>query len=346
MPFLWSPALWLLALVPLIVAAYVWLQTRRRKYALRYASIALVRPALDNRARWRRYIPPALFFLALALMLVALARPVALIRTPRQEGIVILALDSSLSMRNEDMQPNRFQAAIRAAHSFVEKRAAGAQVGIVAFAGNAAIAQLPTDDEEDLHAALNQLFLQRGTAIGSGILTSMEAIALAQQGKPTAPNSSGEPLASPTLAPVPPGTVIPAIVILLTDGNNRNGPDPLEAAQTAQASGVRVYTVGIGSRNPVNAPNPFGGGNSGRSFGGGGFRAELDEATLRAIADTTGGEYYYAANETELEKIYGNMGLNIVLKLEKAELTAYVSAAAALVLFAAIGLSLWWGTFH
>lgn len=347
MQFLWSPALWLLALVPLLGAVYVWLQRRRRKYALRYASLALVRPALGRRARWRRYIPPALFFVALALMLVALARPVALIRTPRQEGIVILALDSSLSMRNEDMQPNRFQAAIRAARSFVEKRAAGAQVGIVAFAGNAAIVQMPTDDEEDLNAALNQLFLQRGTAIGSGILTSMEAIAVAQQGKPAATHSSGEPLPSPTLAPVPPGAVIPAIVILLTDGNNRNGPDPLEAAQAAQASGVRVYTVGIGSRNPVNVPNPFGNrGNSGQGFGGGGFRAGLDEETLRAIADTTGGEYYYAANETELEKIYSNMGLNIVLKLEKSELTAYVSAVAAVMLFAAIGLSLWWGTFH
>ncbi|MBI4675737.1 MAG: VWA domain-containing protein [Chloroflexi bacterium] len=248
MQFLWSPVLWLLALVPLFGAVYVWFQTRRRKYALRYASLALVRPAVDPRARWRRYLPPALFFLALALMLVALARPVALIRTPCQEGIVILALDSSLSMRNQDMQPNRFEAALRAGHTFIEKRAPGAQVGIVAFAGNAAILQLPTDDEEDLHAALNRLFLQRGAAIGSGILTSLEAIALAQQGKPAASNSSTEPLPSPTLAPVPPGTVIPAIVILLTDGQNRNGPDPIESAQTALASGVCASTRSASAR--------------------------------------------------------------------------------------------------
>jgi Ca-activated chloride channel homolog len=349
MQFLWSPALWLLALVPLLGAVYIWFQTRRRKYALRYASLALVRPAVDSRARWKRYIPPALFLIAIALMFIAFARPVALVRTPKQEGIVILALDSSLSMRAEDMQPNRFEAARTAARSFIEKRAAGAQVGLVTFAGNAAILQLPTDDAEDLNSALNQLSLQRGTAIGSGILTSMDAIALATQPKPAAQNSTTEPSPVPTLAPMPQGSYIPAIVILLTDGQNRNGPDPIESAQTAAQSGVRVYTVGIGSRDPVNVPNPFGNnnGNFGRGFGGGGnFRAELDEDTLKAIADATGGEYFYAADSTELEKIYSNLGLNLVLKLEKVELTAYVSAIAALMLCLALGLSMWWGTWN
>jgi Ca-activated chloride channel family protein len=342
MQFLWAPALWLLAIVPLVGLMYLWFQTRRRKYALRYASLSLVRPALDSRARWKRYIPPALFLLALAAMLLALARPAALVRTPRQEGIVILALDSSLSMRAEDMEPNRFEAARRAARAFIEKRAVGAQIGMVAFAGNAAIVQMPTDDAEDLNAALNQLFLQRGTAIGSGILTSLDAIALAMHGIP-ASNHSAEPATQPTLAPAPSGAFIPAIVILLTDGQNRNGPDPLEAAQTAAESGVRVYTIGIGSRNPVNVPNPFG---NPRGFGGGGFRAELDEGALRGIAEITQGEYFYAADARELEKIYSNLGLNATLKLEKLELTAYLSALAALLLLGALGLSLWWGSWH
>lgn len=346
MQFLWSPALWLLAIVPLVGLLYLWFQTRRRKYALRYASLSLVRPVLDRRMRWKRYIPPALFLLALAVMIIALARPAALVRTPRQEGIVILALDSSLSMRAEDMLPNRFEAARSAARAFIEKRAAGAQVGMVAFAGNAAIVQMPTDDPEDLNAALNQLFLQRGTAIGSGILISLDAIALATQGKPAATNTT-TPAPQPTLAPVPGGTYIPAIVILLTDGQNRNGPDPLEAAQTAAESGVRVFTIGIGSRDPVNVPNPFGNNNRGfGGIGGGGFRAELDEDTLRAIADKTGGEYFYAADAGELEKIYTNLGLNVVLKLEKMELTVYVSALAALLLLGAVGLSLWWGSWN
>ncbi len=346
MQFLWSPLLWSVALVPLLIALYVWLQTRRRKYAVRYASISLVKPAVDSRARWRRYIPPALFFFALALMLIALARPVALVRTPRQEGIVILALDSSLSMRAEDLKPNRFEAARTAARSFVEKRVSGAEVGIVAFAGNAAIVQMPTAKQSELQAAINQLFLQRGTAIGEGILTSLDAIALADRDGP-APNinSALESERVLLLEPVPPGTFIPAIVILLTDGQNRNGINPLEAAQMAAERGVRVYTVGVGTTEGVTLGGGFGGGGGG-GFGGGGFRAELDEVTLRAIAEETGGEYFYAANETELGKIYSNLSLNLVLKIEKMELTTYVTAIAALLLFGAVMLGMVWSTFN
>lgn len=344
MQFLWSPLLWLVALVPLLLLLYIWMQTRRRKFALRYASLSIVKPSMSAGMRWRRYIPPALFFVALTIMLVALARPVALVRTPRQEGVVVLALDSSLSMRTEDLQPNRFEAARTAARTFIEKRAPGAEVALVAFAGNAAIVQLPTSNQEELDSAINQLFLQRGTAIGSGILSSLDAIALSMsdasaqnKNSPKAPT----PAAVPTLAPVPTGTYIPAIVVLLTDGQNRNGPDPIEAAKTAAERGVRIYTVGIGSRDGGFMP---GGGFGG--FGGGGRRQELDEDTLRAIADETGGEYFYAANSTELEKIYGNLGLNIVLKLEKIELTAWFTAAAALFLLSAFVLSIVWSTFN
>lgn len=337
MQFLWSPVLWLLALLPLLIVAYVWLQTRRNKYALRYASLSLVKPALDTRAKWRRYLPPALFFLALAVMLVGLARPVALVRTPKQAGVIILALDSSLSMRAEDMQPNRFEAARTAARSFIEKRGEGAEIGIVAFAGNAAIVQMPTTNQRELYAAINTLFLQRGTAIGEGILASLDAIALSDQDLGASISSTPAPQAAPTLAPVPPGTYIPAIVILLTDGQNRNGIDPLKAAQMASERGVRVYTVGIGSREGGVIPGGFGGFGGGRSF-----RQELDEDTLRAIADETDGEYLYAANAAELEKVYNNLGLDIVLRLEKTELTAWFTAAAALLLFSAVALSLVW----
>jgi Ca-activated chloride channel family protein len=279
-------------------------------------------------------------------MLVALARPVALVRTPQQQGVVILALDSSLSMRADDMQPNRFEAARAAARAFIEKRTAGIQIGIVAFAGNAAIVQLPTEERDELAFAINQLFLQRGTAVGSGILSSLEAIALYDSDEPpSSANPPSSPQAVPTLAPVPPGTYIPAIVVLLTDGQNRNGPDPIEAAQVAAESGVRVYTVGIGSRDGGFMPGGTGGFGSFGGFGGG-RRHELDEETLRGIADATGGEYFYAANQTELEKIYTNLGLNLVLKLEKIELTAWVTMAAALFLLSAFVLSILWSTFN
>lgn len=367
MQFLWSPFLWSLLLVPALVGLYAWLLRRRGKYALRYPSLSLVRPALDRRARWRRYIPPALFFIALALMLFALARPVAVIRTPRQEGIIILALDSSISMRANDMDPTRFEAARRAAHAFIDKRAPGTAIGIVTFAGNAVILQLPTTKDADLHAALNRLTLQRGTAIGSGILTSLDAIAISFQGEPAATGSLGAaPTASPgapstpepvpTLPPVPPGTNIPAIIVLLTDGQNRNGPDPVESAQTAFERGVRVYTVGIGSRDGGTIPGGLGGApnsgalgqGNGRVFGGannnpgGFFVRELDEDTLRAIADATGGEYFYAPTTDELTRVYSNLGLNLVLRVEKSELTAYISAVAAFLLVIALALSWLW----
>lgn len=345
MQFLWSPVLWSLLLVPILVTLYLVQQTRRRKYAVRYASIALVKPALDTRTRWKRFIPPALFFLALSLMLIALARPAALVRTPQQEGIVILALDSSLSMRAQDLKPNRFEAARAAARTFVDKRASGAQVGIVTFAGNAAIVQLPTTKQSELFAAINTLFLQRGTAIGEGILTSLQAIAatdpdLAPRTNQSTTNTTPafpddnpfDQVPELALPPVPPGTYIPAIVVLLTDGQNRNGINPLVAAKLASERGVRVYTVGVGTTGgAILGGGGFGGGNF-----GGGFRAELDEETLRAIAEETGGEYFFAANAKELEKIYSNLGLNVVLKLEKMELTAYFTALAALLMLGAI----------
>lgn len=349
MYFMWSPLLWSLALIPLLIAVFAWLQTRRRKYALRYASLSLVKPSVTSSARWRRYLPPALFFIALAIMLLALARPVALVRTPHQEGTIILALDSSLSMRAEDMQPNRFEAARSAARAFIEKRGPGAEIGLVAFAGSAAIVQLPTGDPEDLISAINRLYMGRGTAIGEGILTSMDAIALSQRSGP-APNidTSAGLDRVPLLEPVAPGTTIPHIVVLLTDGQNRNGIDPLEAAQMAVERGVRVYTVGIGSREGGFMPGGggFGGGGFGSGGFGGGRRQELDEQVLRTIAEQTGGEYFYAHDSAELEKIYSNLGVSLVLKLEKVELTVWFTAAAALFLLGAIGLSIWWGTLN
>lgn len=299
---------------------------------------------MRSSARWRRYLPPALFFIALTFMLVALARPVALVRTPRQEGTIILALDSSLSMRAEDLLPNRFEAARTAAKSFIEKRAGGADIGIVAFAGSASVVQMPTTKKSELDSAINTLFLQRGTAIGEGILTSLDAIALTDRDGP-APNVNTDPDAERELLlqPVPGGTYIPAIVVLLTDGQNRNGIDPMVASQMAAERGVRVYTVGIGTRDGGIIPGGFGGG---ATFGNNGFRQELDEDALRAIADETGGEYFYAANSTDLEKIYDNLGLNLVLKLEKVELTVWLTAAATIFLLGAVALSILWSTFN
>ena len=201
MQFLWSPVLIALVLVPLLLAVYIWFQMRRRKFAAVIPVLTLVRPSHGQAIAMAATFPPALFLCAFALMLIALARPVAIVRAPVQEGTVILAIDSSSSMRGTDIEPNRFEAAVNAAHTFIDTRPEGAQVGLVTFAADAAILQMPTDDKEDLDASLDQIFSQRGTAIGSGILASLDAIAISNQGTPAyAPG--GTPAPVPTLAPV------------------------------------------------------------------------------------------------------------------------------------------------
>lgn len=336
MQFEWVALLSLLVIVPLLVILYIVLQRRRRRFALRYASLALVKPALSRSTIIKRYIPPALFFIGLTLMLVAVARPFAMVTAPSQEGIIILAMDTSGSMRADDAKPSRFEAMRAAARTFIEKRSASTEIGIVAFAGYAALVQPPTNDHNLLSAAIDRMTMQRGTAIGDGITESLKAIFEDDD----APAQTTMPLEEPK--PVPPGTYAPAIVILLSDGQSNRGVLPLEAAQVAADRGVRVYTVGLGTLTGVTLNNSFG-----NSFGGGrgGFRTELDEQTLRGVADMTHAEYFHAENETDLDRIYSNLGTELTLKLEKMELTALFTAGAGLLLVLAFGLSIaWWSS--
>lgn len=341
MQFLWYPLLVLFALVPLLLAVYVRQQRRRRRYALRYASVSLIKPALDRRARYRRHLPPALFLTALGTLIIALARPTTVVRAPSEEGTVILALDASGSMRADDIKPNRFQAALAAARTFVQHRPSSTQIGIVAFGGSAVIVQTPTNDKDALIAAINRLNLQRGTAVGSAIIASLNAIAAGDDDQVgVTPNPADLFTEEPKLPPVAPGTFIPAVVILLTDGRSNRGIDPLDAARLAAERGVRVYTVGIGTKTGARVPPSFGGGGT---FGVG-FFADLDEESLRAIADLTQAEYFYAADAQQLDNIYSTLGKELTLKVEKLELTAWFTALAAMLMLAAFGLTLLWNT--
>lgn len=331
MQFQWAFLLPLLILVPLLLAAYVWVQRRRRRFALRYASLALVKPALRGSMGMRRHLPPALFLAASTLMLVAIARPVAFVRAPSQEGTIILAMDTSGSMRADDVPPSRFEAMRSAARTFIDRRDSGTQIGIVAFAGNTALVQPPTNDKDLLNRAIDRMTMQRGTAIGDAIIASLDTIAGMED---DTPGGAPTPDLSAPPTPVPEGTFIPAIIVLLSDGQSNRGELPLDAAQIAAARGVRVYTVGLGTTRGTVLRNQFN--------RGGGFRTELDEETLRGIADATHAEYFFAASAGDLERIYDNLSLQLTLKLERIELTASVTAGAALLLLFAVGLSLWW----
>lgn len=331
--FLWSDMLWLLALVPVVIIAYILVQLRRQKYALRYSSLSLVKEALGRGPGIRRHVPPALFILGLAAAIFALARPAATVNLPSQQATVILTLDVSGSMQAEDLKPNRMEAAKSAARMFVEKQPKHVRIGVVSFSDNAAIVQAPTIDREAVVAAINRLTPQRGTAIGRGILMSLDAIFEEPNPKPTPsrrdPLSLPEPTPAPT--PVPPGSYAPAIVVLLSDGQSNVGPRPLDVVEQAANRGVRVYTVGVG--NPEGTVLRI----QGRSI-----RVRLDEETLKRIADKTNGSYFKAESETDLGDVYQGLSTRLVFKPERTELTAGFTGLAAVFLLSAGVLSLLW----
>ena len=325
--------LWALLLVPALVIAYLLAQRRRQRYALRYASLSLVREALGRGPGVRRHIPPVVFLMGLATMIFALARPVATVMLPSQQGTVILTLDVSGSMRADDLKPSRIEAAKSAARAFVEKQPRNVRVGIVSFSNNAAVVQAPTTDRDAVLAAIDRLATQRATAIGSGILTSLEAVFEEPGARPTP--FSRDPLAlpepTPLPTPVPRGTYAPAIIVLLSDGQSNTGPSPLQVAKQASERGVRVYTVGVGSPDGTVL-----------RFDGRSIRVRLDEETLKNIADETDASYFKADSETGLLDIYENLSTRLVFKAEQTEITAGFTGLATVLLLIAGTLSLLW----
>jgi Ca-activated chloride channel family protein len=350
MDLLWPGFLLLLGLIPLLVAVYIWMLRRRRRFAVRYSSLALVREALPRRSHLRRHLPFALFLLGLAALVAALSRPVAIVSVPTGQVTIILAIDVSRSMCSTDIQPNRLEAAKSAAQSFIQSQRPGTQIGIVAFAGFAELIQAPTADQELLLDAVESLTTGRRTAIGSGILKSLDAIAEIDPN--VAPSLNGaSPGVKPT--PVPRGAYAPDIIVLLTDGASNTGPMPLDAAQQAVDRGIRVYTIGFGTENefiPFGGPHcrsgdPFGGGQQfggGGQFGGGRFRRGIDEETLKQIAAITDGSYYSATSAGELRSVFQNLPTYLITKHETMEISVAFTAIGALLAAIAVLLSLIW----
>jgi len=342
MTFLWPGMLWLLLAVPALVTLYVLLLRRKKKAALRYASLSLVKEALGAGQRVRRHVPPLLFLLALATLGVAVARPAARVRLPTQQQTIILAMDVSGSMRAKDVEPNRLVAAQEAAKAFVADLPRGVRVGVVSFAGTAAVVQPPTQNRADIVAAIDRFQLQRGTAIGSGIILALATLfpdagidvsdsIYGRHAPRAAPLDPGRPPEKKAFTPVPPGSYPSAAIVLLTDGQRTTGPDSLEAAKMAADRGVRVFTVGVGT--------PTG---EVIAFEGWSFRARLDEDTLKAIADRTRGEYFHAGSALDLKRIYQGLNARLVFETQHTEITALFSAAAAGLALAAALLSLLW----
>jgi Ca-activated chloride channel family protein len=341
MKFLWPQWLWLAAILPLLVAGYVLMLRRRRRHALRYASLSILNEALGTRQRWRRHIPPALMLLSLAALIVAIARPTASITLPSQHEMIILAMDVSGSMRAADVQPSRLEAAQAAAKAFIGDTPSNMRIGIVAFAATATVVQPATFNRDDLNAAIDRFELQRGTAVGSGILVALKMIfpdieydlrSYNPRGDPRRGAPLGEAKAdAPAWKPVAPGSYTSAAIILLTDGQTTTGPDPREAAKMAAERGVRVFTVGVGTAN-------------GEILGAEGWsmRVRLDEDALKEIAGATRADYFYAGNALDLKKVYQDLNSKLVLEKKETEITAIFAALAGVLMLVAVMLSLWW----
>ncbi len=350
MSFQWAGSLLLLGLIPLIAILYFWQLKRRRRFTVRYSSLSLVREAASHQSHWKRHLPFALLLLAATSLVLALARPVATVTVPSNKATIILAIDVSRSMCSNDIPPNRLEAAKSAAQSFIRAKVSGRQIGIVAFAGFAELIQPSTDNVQMLESAIESLAPARRTAIGSAILRSIDAIA--EVDGSVEPSEVSQ--ASDSLQPsAPEDGYVPHIIVLLTDGASNAGPFPLTAAQQAFERGIRVYTIGFGTANNNSVMDcgdqdndPFAGGGFGPQFGqgggGGGFRREIDEVTLREIAAQTGGAYYAASSANELEDVFQNLPTYVITTRQTIEVSAFFTAIAALLGIIAMLLSLWW----
>ncbi len=346
MTFMWPQMLWLGLAVPAIVVAYLLLLRRKKKLAFRYASLSMVQEAIGAARALRRHVPPALFLLALIAMIAAVARPAAVVTLPYQYETVILAIDASGSMRATDVSPTRIAAAQAAARTFIADQPRTTRLALVSFAATASVVQPPTLNREDMLAALDRIQLQRGTAIGSGILVSLKILfpdlefdLRSSNPRPGGAKESarGTPIDAPgkgksaDAKPAAPGSYNSAAIILLSDGQTTAGPDPIEASKMAAERGVRVFTVGVGTLG-------------GEILGAEGWsmRVRLDEEALKTIANLTKAEYFYAGTASDLTKIYKSLNSRLVLEKKTTEVTALFAAAGAALALLSGFLSLLW----
>ncbi len=331
MSFIWYQMLWTLLAIPLLVLLYLRMQERRKKLVLRYGSLGLVQQAAGKGIGARRHIPAVLFLVGLIVLFLALARPQMVVGLPRVEGIVILAFDVSGSMAADDFAPNRLEAAKAVASEFVSRQPSTVQVGIVAFSDSGFSVQLPTDDQAEILDAISRLRPQRGTSVANGIVVSLNAIATATGMEPVVSFDENE---LPNLEDIEPTMIVDdnsAVIVLLTDGENNMDPDPLAAAEFAAEQGVRIHTIAIGSAEgtvlEVNGFTVF---------------TQVDEASLRQIAEITDGLYFNAQNEEDLREVYESIEPRLLFKQEETEVTSIFAGVSILILLVGGMLSLLW----
>lgn len=339
MSFSWPWALLTIAVIPLIAATW-WLARRgRKRAAMRVTSIALIRAAAGGRSRWRRRIPAALLALGLAVLATGAARPQATVPVASSSATIMLTLDVSGSMCSTDVKPNRITAAEQAAGEFIKSQTGGPRIGIVIFAGSAYVLVPPTTDTQLLLSGLDGLTTAAGTAIGEGILTSLDSIAQV------------DPTVAPTGATVkhnPDAGYADDVIVVLTDGSNNRGADPQAAALQAAARGVRVFTIGYGTSRPAPlacSSTQIGGITAfqpGSGFTGSPGEFNADYNALHNISHATGGTFYRAQDAKQLSNALSRLPDAFTVVFRHVDIASWFAGAGGLLIAVAVLLSLWW----
>jgi Ca-activated chloride channel family protein len=331
MSFIWTPLLYLLLIVPLLLWLYFRSQRQRRDIAARYGSMGVMNDAAQKSVGGRRHIPAFIFLTAIAILITSVARPQAEVSIPKLEGTVILTFDVSGSMAADDLKPTRMEAAKAAATEFVNKQPSNVLIGVVAFSDGGLSVQPPSNDKAQTLETIYRLVPRRGTSLGNGILVSLNTIVVSA-GDPPFMNATNPS----ALSPLEPDSAIQgwypsAVIVLLSDGENNQNPDPAAAADLAADLGIRIYTIGIGSTE-------------GATLEAEGFTVftQLNEELLQSISANTGGQYYKAANEADLARIYRDLEPKLSLKTENIEVTSLFAGAGILLFLVAGALSLLW----
>jgi Ca-activated chloride channel family protein len=346
MSLTWPWALIALLAFPLLLGFQWWMRRRRRRDAVRMSSVTLIRAALPGRSLWRRRIPLWLFAAGLVVLATGAARPQASVLVPSNSATILLAIDVSGSMCSTDVAPNRLTVAEQAARKFIEAQPDGARIGLVAFSGIAGLLVAPTADKGALLAAIDTLRTSRGTAIGLAILAAVDAIAEIN------PNvaATGVDLQAGADGSGANGNYEADTIVVLTDGANTQGVDPVTAAQQAAARHLRVYTIGFGTTTPapsvctadqISGGAAIGGRQAG-GFGGGRRTQQIDEQTLTQIAEITGGRYFKAEDSAALTNVLLDLPSSISLQRKDMEVTVWFALAGAVLVLVATGLTQWW----
>ncbi|MFB4320329.1 VWA domain-containing protein [Actinomadura sp. 21ATH] len=310
MTFLSPERLWLLALLPVLAAAYVVLQMRRGRYAVRFTNLALLAEVAPKRPGWRRHVAAGLFLAMMLIMMIGFARPATGVKVPRDRATVMVAVDVSLSMMAKDVTPDRFEAAKSAAKKFIRDLPSRFNVGVVSFAGNAGVVAAPSADRQAAIASIDQLVLAKRTAIGEAVFTSLQAVR----------SFDAEARDDPP----------PAHIVLLSDGDNTTGRSVGEAVDASRAAQIPVSTIAFGT--------PYGT----VDIEGETTSVSVNKETLRALAEGSGGKPYEAADAGQLSEVYESIGSSLGFKIEHRDVAARFTGIALLLALAAGGASLAW----